>query len=481
VLESEIARLRGDLFNENLLGQLAFQFGQATGRGGALRDMIGSVDRETGRWRAKTPDPRLLERTAAPHARGAILVSAIFGAFLRIYRRRTADLYRIASDGTGILREGAIHPDLVRRLAHEAEKSARHVLQMCIRAVDYCPPVDITFGDYLRALITGDVELNPDDSRDYRTAFIESFRAWGIHPEGLRSVSAEALLWPTGEDAFGKHPGLAEKIRVILASDVLPNNDDASRRRRSRADRLEPWHLDSDRLAVANGEQRNARLLWQLFIGAPTLSNEERGQMLAAIGLASVANGALRDTVRHSLVERYVRTPGKQKATRTAERVVATEVHSVRTALRRKANGRTITDLVVEITQQRRGFIAPADQAAKDGEPVVAAAELERLLAADAGVDFKTAKGDYWQKERAAWEAADFKFRRGCTLIIDPETGDIRRVIPTRGSVAADAELDRVRRFITGGDLEPKNAFAGPLATFRDRNPFALLHAHEED
>ena len=41
VLESQIRRTRGDLDSENLLGQLAQQFGRATGRGAALRDALG--------------------------------------------------------------------------------------------------------------------------------------------------------------------------------------------------------------------------------------------------------------------------------------------------------------------------------------------------------------------------------------------------------------------------------------------------------
>ena len=99
-----------------------------------------------------------------------------------------------------MLREGEIHPDLANRLAAEAARCAQQVLQMCIRAIDYCPPVGITFGDYLRAIVTAETDFNPDDSGGYRLAFVESFRHWGIHPEGRRSMSVEGLLWPTGDE-----------------------------------------------------------------------------------------------------------------------------------------------------------------------------------------------------------------------------------------------------------------------------------------
>jgi len=46
---------------------------------------------------------------------------------------------RIASGGTGVLPSGALHPDLVNRLAVEAARAAQQVLLMCIRALDYCP------------------------------------------------------------------------------------------------------------------------------------------------------------------------------------------------------------------------------------------------------------------------------------------------------------------------------------------------------
>ena len=67
----------------------------------------------------------------------------------------------------------------MNRLADEAARTARHILDMCIRALDYCPPVDITFGDYLRAIVTADFEYDPVDEDHRRVAFIESFRRHG--------------------------------------------------------------------------------------------------------------------------------------------------------------------------------------------------------------------------------------------------------------------------------------------------------------
>ena len=201
LLESEVARTRGDIEAESILGSLAVQFGRAMGGRGALRDAIGRV--ENGVWTRFAPDPFDLQRRLLPHSRGAVLVAAVFDAFITIYRARTADLLRISTGGTGVLSSGAIHPDLVRRLAEEAAKSASHVLSMCIRALDYLPPVDVTFFDYLRALITADFDLVDDDRLNYRVAFVEAFRRRGIYPldadaptvDMSRTLSVDTLRW----------------------------------------------------------------------------------------------------------------------------------------------------------------------------------------------------------------------------------------------------------------------------------------------
>lgn len=201
LLRHQIALTRGEIRSrQSLLGQLATQFGQATGERGGLREAIGAIDPVTGKWTPFEPTGTEYEDHLEAHARGSILVAAIFDAFLSIYERRTEDLVRIATNGTGILQLGAIHPDLVSRLADEATKAASHVLRMCIRALDYCPPTDITFGEYLRAVITADFDLVPDDDLGYRVAFIEAFRKRGIPVDEVRTVSVESLLWRSERD-----------------------------------------------------------------------------------------------------------------------------------------------------------------------------------------------------------------------------------------------------------------------------------------
>jgi hypothetical protein len=193
VLKHQIAQTRGDLASQNLLGKLAQEFGAAIGGYGSLRDALGSIDEKTKEWKAAQPDPDEYRTVMEPHHRGSILVAAVFEAFLTIYKRRVADLLRIATSGSGVLPQGELQPDLVNRLANEASKAASHVLSMCIRALDYCPPVDITFGDYLRGIISADLDLVSDDSRDYRLAFIDAFRRRGIYPEGIKTLSEESL------------------------------------------------------------------------------------------------------------------------------------------------------------------------------------------------------------------------------------------------------------------------------------------------
>ena len=166
----------------NWLCSIARQFGQSDGL-----DALRRADRLPEQLRY-TPD---LEE----HDMGEVLLSAVFDAFDTVYRRRTARLRRLASGGTGLLLPGYLPPELVDALAEEAALLAREFLAMVVRALDYCPPADIKLGEFLRAMVTADTELRPDDPWALREALIDAFRVRHIVPRGVFSLSEDSLLW----------------------------------------------------------------------------------------------------------------------------------------------------------------------------------------------------------------------------------------------------------------------------------------------
>lgn len=397
VLHDQLARSQGDLRRESLLGVLAAQFGEAIGERGALRRYIGRRD-EQGHWHALEPDPRALVDEHRPHERGAVLVAALFRAFLAIYDRRVRDLRRIASGGTGKLPDGDLHPDLVGRLASEAARAAQHLLTMCVRALDYVPPVDLTFGEYLRALITADHDLVEDDDLDYRVAVVSAFRDWGIYPSDVRSLSVDGLLWaPPESDAI-------QDVRGFFAA--VPFDD---------------WELGTDRRrSYAQMRAHGARL--HAWLRGHVPPGQDR-----FLGLA--------------LEER---APGGLRRDGSGRPVF--EVHSFRPCRRLGPDGQHRTDAVVEIVQRRLGFFdADLQQAVDSGQ-----------------VPFETARS-----------RRDFWFRGGSTLIIDPESGDLRYCV--RKSITNEARLARERRF-----RQRQYGGRGGGSYFTDdaqASPFAYLHS----
>jgi hypothetical protein len=225
--EHQLFRTAGRLDRQSVLGELATQFGEALeGNRGALRHLIGRwVKDKDGNevWTALKPSPTDYQDNTEEHDRGAVLVATIFDAFQRIYNHRTQDLLRIATNGTGVLPEGSISSDLVKRLAAEACRIAEHLLLICIRALDYCPPHDISFGDYLRALITADLDAAPADEVGYRLALIEAFRARGIFPDRVNTLSVDSLKWfgpdlskPQAEMLSGIISRIRDEIRTLV-------------------------------------------------------------------------------------------------------------------------------------------------------------------------------------------------------------------------------------------------------------------------
>jgi hypothetical protein len=147
--------------------QLAKQFGDElhANRGHGLRDSVNL--HPTKAWR------NLRNRAwLEPHRRGEVLVAAVTQTLVLVWHARLQDLLR--------------HKTLSRaRAAEEGARAARHLLEMLIRAIDYCPPVEFAYDDFLVAVLVADSEVAPTDELDYRGKLTLAFSRFGIEPTGL--------------------------------------------------------------------------------------------------------------------------------------------------------------------------------------------------------------------------------------------------------------------------------------------------------
>ncbi|HYE43825.1 MAG TPA: hypothetical protein VEA15_10565 [Caulobacteraceae bacterium] len=318
VVEHQLAQTRGVLRGRNLLTTLAGQFGDSTGRDGGLRQAIDAT--------AGAAPPVLTPDVTAPHERGSYLVAAVFDALVTIFERRSADLVRLVTGRSSFTGE-ELPPDLVKRLAVEAAKSADHLLRICVRALDYVPPVDISFGDFLRAMITADADLVSDDRFRYRQAVAEGFRRRGIYPRDAMSMVPESLVWQA--------PGVWDaELATLDFNDLVPDLD-----RSVKMTRAEIWKQSrANAMAVhrwlTHDDDRTAN--WERMLGLRL-----RPDAPATIG-------------------------------RSRDGLPKVEVHSVRLARRLGPDGQEQEQWVIEVTQRRRAFFDSDQQAAADageGDP----------------------------------------------------------------------------------------------------------------
>ena len=162
--------LERDALKESVLFKLAEEMGQELSavRGDALRRSVKLEPDKT--YMSAKHHPEFME----PHRRGELLVAAFMNALLDIWLARLEKI--------GPIENGKKDRSIVR---DEGARAAGHLLTMAIRAIDYCPPTDITFSDYLSALLTVDSEVVPDDDKyDYRKWLLKNFNAYGIEQAG---------------------------------------------------------------------------------------------------------------------------------------------------------------------------------------------------------------------------------------------------------------------------------------------------------
>ena len=174
--------LSAQIGRRNPLVELAQQFGEATGKQRALRSALGTK-----------PNSDDIEKIFEPHARGSILVAAVFDAYFSIYVRRTADLWRIFRAGGGS-DEPDRHPHRSRRSAVRARPRAwpnGSFKSACARSTTVRRSTSHSVGICARS--------SPPTSTS-----ILSTRAGSATPSCSRSVCAASC--PRGRDTFPRAP-----------------------------------------------------------------------------------------------------------------------------------------------------------------------------------------------------------------------------------------------------------------------------------
>jgi hypothetical protein len=213
---AQMKKAKGRLDGQTLLRILAPEFGVELGLQGGLRTFEPALSRalkERDATETSPPSPIGIadlseEDRNQPHKLGRILAEAIFDAFATIVHRKTAPIIGLATQGTGVLPEGAIAPALLDEIVHVTRRVAEQFRTICIRAIDYCPPVHVEFGDYIRALITADRALVRKDPHGYREAIVKAALMRGIYPRHVPTPSETSLMWHGPEHAVEPIEGL---------------------------------------------------------------------------------------------------------------------------------------------------------------------------------------------------------------------------------------------------------------------------------
>jgi hypothetical protein len=208
VVERGIRDSRGDFTRGSILTDLAREFGYARSRSGkadALRsgvDVEGVAAFDSDVLPSKENAPKSYDPALEPHALGSVLVSAVFEAFTTIVKRKTQRFFQIAGLDPHAPGRPPLGDALVKAIAQDASDVAGQFLNICIRAIDYCPPADMELGEYLRAIITADGDLERSDKWGFREALMRSFRRRQIFPDHVRFMTEDAVRWQSPDPLF---------------------------------------------------------------------------------------------------------------------------------------------------------------------------------------------------------------------------------------------------------------------------------------
>jgi hypothetical protein len=164
-------------------------------------------------------DTKWMKERLEAHTRGEVIVSAVMQTLLEIWIARVK---RLKSDKQLVMTPEA-QEGTILLAAEEGAKSAKHLLSMVIRALDYTPPAEMEFGDFLDAILVSDREVAPDDALEYRKKLTDSFKKFGIEPPEERIVDLEGVRYENLHFSL-LQDDRDEVFRFIWQNAVLPQH-----------------------------------------------------------------------------------------------------------------------------------------------------------------------------------------------------------------------------------------------------------------
>ena len=128
---------------------------------------------------------------------------------------------------------------------------AGQFLNICIRAIDYCPPADMELGEFLRAMMTADGDTERTDKWGFREALMRSFRRREIFPDHVTFMTEDAVRWQSPEKTL-VIPGLSFSELAFGGEPGMPAGADELERQAHALGRFvtDPLHADVFRLAA---------------------------------------------------------------------------------------------------------------------------------------------------------------------------------------------------------------------------------------
>ena len=197
VVERAIHDASGDLTRASLMLDIARAFGNTRAKKGHGEIVTLGIDPE-GFGAADSdliPGEGILryDQSLDVQSLGSVLVSAVFEGFVSVVRRKCQRIFALA--GPKPRAEQSNNDALGSAVAREIGRVATQFLDVCIRAIDYCPPCDLEFGDYLRAVVTADGDIESLDKWGYRESLMRSFRRRGIIPRNVSYMTEDSARW----------------------------------------------------------------------------------------------------------------------------------------------------------------------------------------------------------------------------------------------------------------------------------------------